>query len=283
MGERSQLSELSPGEGGRPLSQVPDAFERWELLEDALADRHLAVLLDMDGTLAPIVDDPDAATVPAETREVVEQLTRTCVVAIISGRDLRDLRARVEVTGLWYAGSHGFELEGPDGEHHEQPEVGELLPALDDAEQQLHDDLEDVPDVMVERKRFAVAVHTRGADERTARRAVDVVERVRGSVDGLRVTGGRAVTELRPDIDWDKGTAVRWLLDRLAEGDGDEVVPIYAGDDLTDEDALAAIQHDGLGVVVRNDEHGDRTTAAHVAVDGPDELRELLARLARLG
>ncbi len=95
------------------------------------------------------------------------------------------------------------------------------------------------------------------------------------------MTGGRKVAELRPNIDWDKGKALHWLLEQIAP-DGGEVLPLYAGDDLTDEDALTAIGERGFGVVVRNYELGDRPTAAHVGADDPEEFCVFLERVADL-
>ena len=277
------LAEVVVAVAERPLSQVADAEQHWEAVTALISDREVVLFLDFDGTLAPIVDDPDAAAAPPETQEVLERLARSCTVAIVSGRDLADVRHRVEIDGAWFAGSHGFELVSPDGEHHEQQVVGDAIPALDEAERELTDRLGDEPGVRVERKRFALAVHTRQADDQATERAEGAVEQVGEEDERLRVTGGRAVKELRPNVDWDKGTALRFMLDRLAaDGDGrrGRTVPVYAGDDLTDEDALRAVHRDGIGIVVANDEHGDRPTVAHVSVAGPDDLRDVLTRLA---
>lgn len=263
----------------RPLSAIPDALDTWGVLVGVLADRHPLLILDFDGTLAPIVDDPDAAALPTETRDVLDQLVRCVPVAVVSGRDLRDVRDRVAMDGLWYAGSHGFELSGPGDVHHEHPAAEAALPALDAAERAAREELEGVPGVIVERKRYAVAVHHRQVgDQAQVRELIDVVERI-GARHGLRVTGGRKVVELRPDVDWDKGRALRWLLDAIAPDDP-ELLAAYAGDDLTDEDALAAVADTGLGIVVRSDEHGDRPSFAHAAVDDPDAVTLLLERLA---
>jgi len=279
----SDLADVDVGAAERPLSEVPYARERWGDVGSLLDGKRVVVFLDFDGTLAPIVDDPDDAAAPPRAREAVQRLVRSCSVAIVSGRDLQDVMSRVDVDGLWFAGSHGFELQAPDGEHHEQQAVDEAIPALDEAEEALRRELGDLHGVRVERKHVAIAVHTRGADEATTERAEAAVDRLGEERKELRVTGGRAVKELRPDIDWDKGTALRWVLDRILDDrDAPPMVPVYAGDDLTDEDALRTVQRDGIGIVVASDEHGDRTTFAHVKVDGPDELRELLERLTDL-
>jgi alpha,alpha-trehalase len=98
---------------------------------------------------------------------------------------------------------------------------------------------------------------------------------------GLRVISGKQVAELRPDVDWDKGTALHRLVDQLGL-DRRRTVPVYGGDDLTDEDAFAALAGWGIAVLVRDAESTERSTMADVAVDGPDEFRRLLARIADL-
>lgn len=279
----SDLDEVRLEVQDRAISEVPDATQRWETVAGLLRGLRPVVFLDFDGTLAPIVDEPDDAALPPRTREVVERLASRCTVAVVSGRDLRDVRSRLDIPGLWVAGSHGFELVGPDGEHHEQARADDALPALDDAEARLGEDLADAAGVQVERKRFAIAVHTRRAAGDMTERAERAVDEVASELPGLRVTGGRAIRELRPDVDWDKGTALRWVLEQLpSDGDPRSRVAVYAGDDLTDEDALREVQPDGVGIVVANDEHGDRATFAHGQVDSPDALRALLERFAEL-
>jgi alpha,alpha-trehalase len=274
----TDLAEVGIVRTERPLLDVPDADEHWDLLAGMLESRHPAVFLDFDGTLSEIVADPDEATLVDGAATVLERLAGLCPLAVISGRDLEDLRRRVTVDSAWYAGSHGFELVGPDGEHHENDRAQSALPALRAATEDLEELLADVPGAQVERKRFATAVHYRNvADERHEEIRAATASAKEGH-DNLRVTQGRRVTELRPDIAWDKGRALEWLQQHLDPGP--TALPIFAGDDLTDEDALEAVHTTGLGIVVRSDEHGNRPTAAHVAVDSPDELCRLLDRIA---
>ena len=113
----------------------------------------------------------------------------------------------------------------------------------------------------MEHKRFAVAVHYRQVATQRIGEIVSATHKL-GQRDGLRVTNGRMLVELRPDIDWDKGTTLAWIRDRIdAEG---SLLPIYIGDDFTDEDAFDAVEFDGIGIVVRHDEDGDRKTAARL-------------------
>lgn len=263
--------------GDKPMSALADAMTAPELSELTRP----AVFFDFDGTLSDIVEDPDAARPVAGAVDALAALAASCPVAVLSGRDLADVRARVGLAGIWYAGSHGFELTGPDGAHHQNDAAADALPVLAGAAASLRERLESIPGVVVEHKRFAVAVHYRNA---ARDRVGDVTAAVRdaGRQLRLRVTTGREVIELRPEIDWDKGRTLHWILDRLGTG---PVTPLYLGDDITDEDAFDAVADlSGAGIIVRHSDDGDRATAARFALDGPARVAEFTARLAgRLG
>ena len=133
----------------------------------------------------------------------------------------------------------------------------------------------------MEHKRYAVAVHYRNAAPDAAG-AVRAAVRDVGERHGLTMTAGRKVFELRPNVDWDKGKTLEWILEKVT--DGDPLLPIFIGDDLTDEDAFDSVLHDGIGIVVRHTEDGDRSTAARYSLNDPDQVREFLDRLlSRLG
>ena len=224
-----------------------------------------AVLLDVDGTLAPIVERPEDASVPLETRDEVERLAgRYALVACISGRPAADARRMVGVDGVEYVGLHGLESH---------PGVPEYTPRLER--------LVDVAEWpwRVERKAgVTVAFHDREVEDAKAAAAV---ERVAGAASelGLAVQRGRKVVEVRPPIDADKGTAVRDLL----SGQGVERA-LYAGDDTTDLDAFRGLDEAGLDTAVKvavgSPEMNPRLlTEADVVVDGPGELLYLLRTL----
>ncbi|MFZ1177772.1 MAG: trehalose-phosphatase, partial [Mycobacterium sp.] len=154
------------------------------------------------------------------------------------------------------------------------------IPVLEQAAGQLRDQLGPIPGVMVEHKRFGVAVHYRNA-ARDRVGEVAAAVRAAGRRDGLRVTTGREVIELRPDMDWDKGKTLRWVIDHLHEAGSASPTPIYLGDDITDEDAFDAVRHDGVPILVRHNDDGDRATAALYALDSPAQVSEFTDRLAR--
>lgn len=259
-----------------PLS----ALERWDEIASRLAGRRLALFLDYDGTLSPIAPRPELAAFPEETRETLRRLADRIPVVIVSGRSREDVASLVGLPDLVYAGSHGFDIAGPAPTPEAPPlrlEVGEGVPArIDRAAERLRRDLGGIEGVLVEPKRFAISVHFRLADEGELARIEKAVDDAIATVPGLRKGHGKKLFELRPDLDWDKGRALLWLLDALGL-DRPEVVPLYIGDDLTDEDAFRAIAGQGIGVLVSEE---PRETAAEYRLRDTEEVRELLERLA---
>ncbi|MFN2467390.1 MAG: trehalose-phosphatase [Gaiellaceae bacterium] len=220
-----------------------------------------AILLDVDGTLAPIVARPQDASVPEETREELRRLAeRYALVACVSGRTGDDAARIVGVEGLRYVGEHGLELD---------PEAA----AWSD---RLHAFADGV-DWPVERKRLSVSFHWRTAGDHEA--AELFLRRIseRAAAEGFHPRFGRKVLEVRPPVDADKGTAVRHLL-----GERKLARALYAGDDATDLDAFRGL--DGLEVAVRvaissAEGPSDLGTAADLVLAGPEALLDLLRQL----
>jgi trehalose-phosphatase len=259
------------------IDGLPGALEHLRELEGRVAGRRPAVFLDYDGTLTAIVPDPARARLPDRTRVAIRRLAAVAPVAIVSGRDLEDVRRLVALEGLWYAGSHGFEILGPDGSRHER--APGTLPVLDKVEAALGEAIGSVSGARVERKRFAIAVHVRNVVEAQVPAVDAAVAAVAAVHPDLRRTGGKKVFELRPNLDWDKGRAVGWLLEELGL-ERPDIVPIYVGDDETDEDAFRALAGKGIGIVVRGE--GDhRPTAAALALESPDDVPRLLDAIRR--
>lgn len=254
------------------------------ILPELLARRRRAgrmlVALDFDGTLSPIVERPEDAALLDGLAEPLRRLAgrEDTVAAIVSGRGLADVRSRVGLETLYYAGNHGFEIEGP-GVERVHPAAAEARPALESCVAALGEALADEPGTEVEDKRWTLSIHYRRAEREGAER------RVRAAVDehcrrpGLRVTEGKKVFEVRPDIEWDKGWATMFLLDAVTRETGVAELPaIFVGDDRTDEDAFDVVRDRGGGIVV-----GARSpdeTRAVAWVRGPREVGELIEGLA---
>ena len=238
----------------------------------AAGGRPLALFLDYDGTLTPIVERPEDAVLAPETREVLRRLAARHPVAIIRGRDLEDVRARVGVEGIHYAGCHGFEIAGPRG-NRVHAAAAAAAPQLGAAADMVAHDTRGIPGVQLERKRFTLAVHYRRAPEARVHDVHEAVLRAQARHPALRVTEGKKVYELQPDVDWDKGRAVLWLIDTLKLEDA---LPVYIGDDVTDEDAFRALEHRGVGIAVQET---PQPTAASLTLRDPGEVRDFLAGL----
>ncbi|MBN2113337.1 MAG: bifunctional alpha,alpha-trehalose-phosphate synthase (UDP-forming)/trehalose-phosphatase [Acidimicrobiia bacterium] len=258
----------------------PDALEAFDEITATLRYRPVVVFLDFDGTLSPIVEDPDAAVLPARERKAVEALARRVPVAVVSGRDLEDVQRRVGIPGLWYVGGHGNALADPAG-----AVVGDtagigtdsVTDLLDTAEADLRRRLQGADSgVVIERKRASLTVHYRRAPH-SLRRVREAAEATVASLPELRLSAGRALFELHPGDAWDKGTAVRWLLGRISPDRG--AVPLYLGDDTTDETAFRAIAADGIGVLVGRVAVG---TAAGYRLGERRHVADFLNRLAKL-
>jgi trehalose-phosphatase len=270
------LAEVQVRSIARRMSTLPDALDSFGQIAGAVSARRPAVFFDFDGTLSPIVEQPDAATLAPGADHALRSLAALCPVAVLSGRDLADIRDRVGIPGLWYAGSHGFEVISPDGAYHGNETAAQAIPLLEQAAGELADQLAPWPGVNVEHKRYAVAVHYRNAAPEAAATVTAAVHTV-GNRLGLTMTAGRKVVELRPNIAWDKGKTLEWIVDQI--GGEQPLLPIFLGDDLTDEDGFDAVLHDGVGIVVSHGEDGDRATGARFCLKSPDHVREFIERL----
>jgi trehalose-phosphatase len=194
-----------------------------------------------------------------------------CVsVAILSGRDLDDVRGRVHVDGIVYAGSHGFDIAGGGGLRRQLGAA--YLSVLQTAETELREALDEIPGAQLERKHFSVAAHYRNVNENDAFRVALAMDAVAARHPELRGIDGKKVYELLPRIEWDKGKAVMWLLEALGL-ERENVRPIYIGDDNTDEDAFRAIEKRGVGILVSEQ---PQPTTARYSLKNPAEVERFL-------
>ncbi len=168
--------------------------------------------------------------------KALQSLAALYPVAVLSGRDLADIHSRVGIPGLWYAGSHGFEMVAPDGTHHQNETAAAAVPVLEQAAAELTARAGATSPESWWSTSDSPSRCTTATPPRRPPPKVTATVHGAGGRHGLRVTSGRKVVELRPNLDWDKGKTLEWILDQIA---GQEpLLPIYLGDDLTDEDAL---------------------------------------------
>jgi alpha,alpha-trehalase len=209
-------------------------------------------------------------------RDAVKLLASRCPVAVISGRGLKDVRERVGIEDIYYAGSHGFEIAGPERWHEEYPEAVEYLPILNRMEQDFRKSLDAIKGVEVERKKFSIAVHYRRAAERDLDGIKKRVQKTHKDFErDLRLSKGKCVYDFQPRIDWHKGRALHRLLEKIFVKT-DDVVVVYLGDDVTDEDAFREIKNHGLGIIVKEE---NRQTEADYALESTAEVERFLELL----
>ena len=265
----------------RDRHDLPDAFEVIQELHDeaGLDGPDVCVFLDYDGTLTPIVERPEDAVLDPAMRRRLQAVAGRFRTAVISGRGLDDLVARVGVDDIFYAASHGFELRHPSGEVQANDEAERAASRLGELVGVLEDKLKDIPGTQLERKRFGLAVHYR----RAAPDAGPVVERIvrDTAVDfpSLKLKSGKMVFEYVPALDWDKGKAVEYILKTTGLG-RDNAYPIFIGDDVTDEDAFRAIDDWGCGIAVSAD--GPKDTYAYFFLDEVEDVGRFLEALAKV-
>jgi len=259
----------------KKIKHLPLALESIPEIKARLKNRRVALFLDYDGTLTPIVLRPELAVLSGEMRETVRRAAEDFFVAVVSGRDLDDVRNLVGIPSLCYAGSHGFDISGSQGKHLEYQKGGNFQPQLKKAEQEIKTRVGTIHGVHLESKKFSFAVHFREVspeDEPKIERAVD---EALAKFPDLRKSHGKKVFEIQPDLDWNKGKALLWLLEAF-HLDIPDVLPIYIGDDTTDEDAFHVLEDKGLGIVVGEN---NRISAARYRLNNPEEVSRFLQEL----
>ncbi|HET7458848.1 MAG TPA: trehalose-phosphatase [Gemmatimonadaceae bacterium] len=277
----------APSSGGAALPAALGAAAR-----ERLAGAPLLALLDVDGTLAPIVAHPSAATVPDDTRRAVAALVarpRTHV-AVVSGRAAADAARVVGVDGVWVIGNHGAERVAPDGGIVVDPLVAPFARRVEGALRQLQPAVDAVPGAELEDKRWTMTLHYRRVDDDAAAAALGAAAAAAAHTHGLALREGKKIFELRPTVRVDKGVAsLRLAADLGALAPGASV--LYAGDDATDEDAFRALRNAvPRAVTVRvgaGAEEGATTTtggptAAEFTVADLHALRALLEQIVQL-
>ncbi len=245
--------------------------------------RQVLLLTDYDGTLTPIVERPELASLPENTRRLLQALARQqrFTLGVISGRALADLKAKVGISGIIYAGNHGLEIEGP-GINFVNPVAEELRPIIRIMHHVLSRALATVRGVFVEDKGLSLSIHYRLAEEQRARDVERIVKQVVGGAEAAgqaRITSGKKVYEVRPAVTWDKGKAIKLLMKKYGKGGRkSRLLPMYFGDDRTDEDGFKVIENYGAGISVFVGEES-QPSAAHYFLKSPAEVATFLGVL----
>ncbi len=254
---------------------LPSALERERELRQRLSGKRVVLFLDYDGTLTPIVDRPDMAFMADDMRDVVRRVADRCTTAIISGRSRSKVYDFVRIDSVFYAGSHGFDISGPHGSAIQHEEGRRFLPEIEKVHRRLTEEVREIDGALVEHTGFSVSIHYRLVREEQVCQVETIGDEVVKEHPALRKTLGKKVFELRPAIDWDKGKAVEWIL-RALDLDKSEIVPVYLGDDTTDEDAFKVVRERGVAILVAE---SARPSAADYRLKDTQEVKQFLELL----
>ena len=216
-------------------------------LLDKIRNKNLLLLLDYDGTLTPIVLRPELAVLSDDMRDVLKRIAKKYPLAIISGRSLDDVRDMVNVDGIYYAGNHGFEIS--NDVKLVNPDAEKIKPVIAEICEQMQSKIGHIQGSIVENKGITASVHYRMVLENDFLELEKIFKGVIASYvekGKIRITKGKKVFEIRPNVEWDKGKAVKWVIAVLEK----KGTPVYIGDDRTDEDAFIALKNRGITVLV---------------------------------
>ncbi|MFS7924164.1 putative trehalose-phosphatase [Helianthus anomalus] len=281
------------------MLKYPSALKSFHHIITRAHKKKIVIFLDYDGTLSPIVDDPERAFMSIEMHSAVKDVAKYFPTAIISGRSRDKVYELVGLTELFYAGSHGMDIIFPakdtilinhlnyirsmDKQGKEvnlfQP-AREFIPMINEVFRTLVEVTKDIPGAFVENHKFCTSVHYRNVDEKSWPMIAQRVHDVLKDYPRLTLTHGRKVLEVRPLIDWDKGKAVEFLLESLGLSNANDVLPIYIGDDRTDEDAFKVLREGnrGYGILVSS---VPKKSKAFLSLRDTSEVKEFLKSLVR--
>jgi trehalose 6-phosphate phosphatase len=235
-----------------------------------VAAKRMHVMLDYDGTLTPIVTDPSMALMNNDMKRTLRRISQkpSCTLSIVSGRSLSQVRALVGIKSVYYIGNHGLEINGPNL-NYVDPAAQKCRKSFDEISSRLHH-LESLG-ARIEDKQLTLTVHYRQASPRVVPIIKETVRSATRSSPNVKVSWGKKALEIRPRTDWNKGIAARWLIRRLGKG-----LPIYVGDDRTDEDAFSELS-DGITILVSQ---RWKSSFAKYRLDDPQDVEDFLRRLA---
>ncbi|WVZ20691.1 hypothetical protein V8G54_008013 [Vigna mungo] len=275
----------------------PSALNTFEQITYNSKGKEVVVFLDYDGTLSPIVTDPDKAFMSRKVFLLFPLVSfilvwvtdlRLCFLILDesdaegnrktfshSNRD-REVYNFVKLAELYYAGSHGMDIKGPTKSR--SPKQGnnkavlfqpasQFLPMIDEVYKVLLEKTKSVPGAKVENNKFCLSVHFRCVDEKSWASLAEKVRLVLTEYPQLKLTQGRKVLEIRPTIKWDKGKALEFLLESLGYENSSDVFPIYIGDDRTDEDAFKVLRSRGQGIGILVSRVAKETDASYTLQD----------------
>ncbi|QHN92753.1 probable trehalose-phosphate phosphatase H isoform X1 [Arachis ipaensis] len=286
----SSPTRITPNNNPSWIVGHPSALKMFDEMIWNSKGKQVVVFLDYDGTLSPIVADPEKAFMTKKMRAILKDIARLFPTAIVTGRCIDKVYDFVRLGEVYYAGSHGMDIKGPTksrnhqkGNNNEalvlfQP-ASQFLPMINEVYKILVEKMKAIPGAKVENNKFCLSVHFRCVEEKCWSALAEQVNSVLKEYPKLKLTHGRKVIEIRPTIKWDKGKAIEFLLESLGYANSTSVFPIYIGDDTTDEDAFKVLRSKGQGIGILVSQIQKETNAIYTLHD-PLEVGQFLRRLA---
>ncbi|KAM3304417.1 trehalose-phosphate phosphatase B [Capsicum chacoense] len=293
------LTRLSSNEGDQNefsieyiswLVEHPCALDKFEEMKSIAKGKKIVIFLDYDGTLSDIVPNPEEAFMTDKMRMVLGEVADRFPTAIISGRKREKVQDFVQLKNVYYAGSHGLDIEAPlnslkckDSNEMDNKIVlyqpaKEFLPEKDKVLNLLSERTKDIKGVNIEDNKFCISIHFRHVHSKDLDTVENVISVILKEYPNFLVSTGKKVYEIRPNIAWDKGHALEYLLENLGFGNSDDVLPMYVGDDRTDEDAFKVLRkrRQGFPIIVSAN---PKDTNALYSLREPKQVMEFLLGL----
>jgi len=224
---------------------------------------------DYDGTLTPIVQRPNLAKLAPSMKNILLQLSKKYHLALISGREREDLINQVGILDIFYAGNHGLDISGP-GISMTFPLVKKYLPIIENISHHLDQALSLIPGVILEKKKMSVAIHYRMVSKDKLPELKSILKNsLKGKLKHIRILKGKKVFEFLPNIEWNKGKAIIWMMNVMKLSWSDYRV-FFLGDDTTDEDVFRILRTRGTGILIAEKA---RISAADYRLSSPEEVK----------
>ncbi len=222
-------------------------FNCWQSLKNQITDAEkVFIFSDYDGTLTNIRKRPDLATATVTLKEILRKLTDNphYKFAIVTGRSLHNIIDILRLPKIYYIGNHGLEIKGPNINFIHQDAV-KIIPNLNSIQKTIRSEIGHLKGLIIENKRLTLSIHYRLVQKDKAAPIGKLVRQISTKYPDIKITKGKKVYEIRPSVDWNKGKACAWVLKTIAKS----ALPVYLGDDKTDEDAFITLKN-GITVLV---------------------------------
>lgn len=258
-------------------------FPRWDNIKKDITGKFVLLFLDYDGTLTPIVRGPDKALISKQARELLKKLSAhpRCMIAVVTGRVAKDIKGKIGIRNIIYASNHGLQIEGPNIRF-EAPLTPDYKTILQKIKNELKQMLSPVKGILLEDKGLSLALHYRLTNKKEVPFIRETFHRVALPylrLGKIKTEIGKKVFEVKPATEWEKGKAVLWLLSKQKPLlCAKPILPIYVGDDVTDEDAFRALKYKGLTVFVGR----PKRSYAKYYLKNTGEVSEFLKRLCSI-